>query len=72
MAREPPATAAPPAETPPPAAPPGPRTLQFIRGFNKYQRGDVAGFPAAFAQQLIAKGVAVEFRPRAADSMVRK
>lgn len=35
------------------------RTLRFIGKYRMYQRGDVAGFNATLAQQLVNKGVAV-------------
>jgi hypothetical protein len=41
-------------------APPLPtqKTLYFVRTFRNYAKGDVAGFPVAYANQLVEKGVA--------------
>ena len=64
-----------PESQPPAPQPPAQKTLRFTKTFNKYHRGDHAGFPAAYADQLIAKGVAVEWtspQSRAVDQMVRK
>jgi hypothetical protein len=57
-----------------PAAQPTPtvKNVAFTGTYRNYHRGDVAGFPVAYADQLIAKGVAVPFRPRVADAMVQK
>ena len=45
-----------------PAAPalPAERTLRMVRRFRQYNRGEVAGFGRALADELIRQGVAVD------------
>lgn len=62
------------------AEPAAPQTVQaavtknvtFTSTFRSYHRGDTAGFPSAYADQLVAKGVAVPARTLAVDAMIRK
>lgn len=69
------------AAAPAPAAPTPPMTpplvmqkvVVFTRTFNKYHRNDRCGFPTAYADQLIRKGVCIEVQESAAvGAMVRK
>ena len=65
-----------PVVSPAPAFVPDDKTpVRFTRTFSRFHRGDVAGFPESYAQQLITKGVAVLWQPpqsRAVNEMVRK
>ena len=75
-ATEPVAASSPVATSPAPAFVPDDKTpVRFTRTFSRFHRGDVAGFPESYAQQLITKGVAVLWQPpqsRAVNEMVRK
>ena len=61
---------------PAPAFVPDDKTpVRFTKTFSRFHRGDVAGFPESYAQQLITKGVAVLWQPpqsRTVNEMVRK
>jgi hypothetical protein len=61
-----------PAAAQPAATAPNIKNVVFTGTYRNYHRNDVAGFPAAYADQLVAKGVAVPFRPRTTDAMVQK
>lgn len=64
------------ASTAPAYTPDDKTPVRFTKTFSRYHRGDVAGFPDRYAQQLIQKGVAVAWQPpaqsRAVNEMVRK
>ena len=60
----------------PPAAPApaagGELTVRFVGRYRTYHRGDVAGFPRAFAEELIRSRVAVEARAAVGPPLIRK